>query len=500
MSDAATKSEAATKKLIVETLNLGQTAAENEARDLSQYFVETDQWKQIYNGDIDVILGYKGSGKSAIYFLLDAHREDLAKKGILFTPGERLVGNPVFAQLRASAPVSEEDFEALWKLYFLSLVGNIFKKQGAASADAKSVIRYLELEGLIEKDFDLALLLQRVINYILSKLHVAAVEGGARLDPDTGKPNTVYARILFGENKQAVTAKDAIQFDELLKRAKRHLQGVNRTVWIALDRLDAVFDNTPELEKRALKSLFRVYRHHFSEGPIRLKIFARTDIWVAILKDGFREATHIEKKIELSWPKTQLVYLISKRLLSCEALREFYDAKESQSVDTNISMLNNRMFEKSFPDAQKQPVDYIMENLADGASRVTPRDFIRFFKSCREEEQRRIEIGAAGVGGKTLFHPETGRHGFRSVSQHKLLESIYAEYPDLKVYIEGLSKLKNADFGLKTVAKAWGVNEQNARLTARRLKEIGVLRGGSDDSTLSIPKVFCYELGVKLPR
>ena len=46
------------------------------------------------------------------------------------------------------------------------------------------------------------------------------------------------------------------------------------------------------------------------------------------------------------------------------------------------------------------------------------------------------------MGGKTLFHPETTRHGFRSVSRHKLLEGIYAEYPDLKPYIEdGLSQI-----------------------------------------------------------
>ena len=390
MSDAAkaeaAKIEATTKKLILESLNLGQTAAENEARDLSQYLVETEQWKQIYNGDIDVVLGYKGSGKSAIYFLLNAHKEDLFKKGILFAPGETLIGNPVFAQLRTSAPVSNDDFEALWKLYFLSLVGNVFKERGAASADAKKVIRYLELEGLIEKNFDLGLLLQRVINYVLKKLHVTALEGGARIDPDTGKPNTVYARILFGDDNKSVTAKDTIQFDELLRHAKNHLQAHKQRIWIALNRLDAVFDNEPELEKRALKSLFRVYKHHFSEGSIRLKIFARTDICVAILKDGFREATHIEKKIELSWPKTQLAFLISKRLLSCETLREFYSVTRPQSLADNITMLNNQVFEKSFPDTQKQALDHILDNIIDGAGRVTPRDFIRFFKSCREEE------------------------------------------------------------------------------------------------------------------
>jgi ABC-type lipoprotein export system ATPase subunit len=31
-----------------------------------QYFVETDQWKRLLRGEVDIVYGPKGSGKSAL--------------------------------------------------------------------------------------------------------------------------------------------------------------------------------------------------------------------------------------------------------------------------------------------------------------------------------------------------------------------------------------------------------------------------------------------------
>jgi hypothetical protein len=64
-------------------LNLGQRVAEEEASELANYFVETEQWRQIFSGDIDIVYGPKGSGKSAIYSLLIARESTLFDRGIL---------------------------------------------------------------------------------------------------------------------------------------------------------------------------------------------------------------------------------------------------------------------------------------------------------------------------------------------------------------------------------------------------------------------------------
>src|SRR5438445_9490654 len=67
---------------VLSATNFGQRIAENEAATLNSYFVETEQWRKVISGQVDVIYGPKGSGKSALYALLRNSRDSLIKQGI----------------------------------------------------------------------------------------------------------------------------------------------------------------------------------------------------------------------------------------------------------------------------------------------------------------------------------------------------------------------------------------------------------------------------------
>jgi len=54
-------------KTFLECLNLGASAAENEFRDLSEYYLEIDAFKRVIRGEVRVVLGRKGSGKTALF-------------------------------------------------------------------------------------------------------------------------------------------------------------------------------------------------------------------------------------------------------------------------------------------------------------------------------------------------------------------------------------------------------------------------------------------------
>lgn len=54
-------------------LALGSSAAENEFRTLGQYFVETAEYLRTLRGEVSVVAGRKGSGKSAIFFQVRDH-------------------------------------------------------------------------------------------------------------------------------------------------------------------------------------------------------------------------------------------------------------------------------------------------------------------------------------------------------------------------------------------------------------------------------------------
>jgi hypothetical protein len=53
----------------LQRLSLGATAAENEFRTLEDYFVETAEYLRTARGEVGIVAGRKGSGKTAIFFM-----------------------------------------------------------------------------------------------------------------------------------------------------------------------------------------------------------------------------------------------------------------------------------------------------------------------------------------------------------------------------------------------------------------------------------------------
>ena len=152
---------------LLKNLTFGARVAEEETVELAKYFVETDQWNKIFRGEIDVVRGDKGAGKSAIYSLLAAKAKELFDKEILLVTAERPRGATVFKDLVAEPPTSENEFIALWKLYIATLIAQQIKELGIAAGEqsTKKLIELLEDQGLLETDFDLSRLFKQVRAY-----------------------------------------------------------------------------------------------------------------------------------------------------------------------------------------------------------------------------------------------------------------------------------------------------------------------------------------------
>jgi hypothetical protein len=103
----------------------------------AKYFVETDQWNRIVKGEIDVVIGAKGAGKSAIYSLLITQEREFLDRNTLLVPGEKPRGTPVFKDIIANPPTAEVEFVGLWKLYILALVGRKMRESEVTGAAAE---------------------------------------------------------------------------------------------------------------------------------------------------------------------------------------------------------------------------------------------------------------------------------------------------------------------------------------------------------------------------
>jgi hypothetical protein len=155
------KQMAAMKRLdLLKQMSFGSQVAEDEVNALASYFVETNQWARIANGDIDIIRGEKGAGKSAIYSLLMTKAGEFFDRGILLVAAENPRGATVFKDLAADPPTSEQEFVVLWKLYALTIIAQQLREYDVRGGQAETLYRALEDAKLLEKEFSLVSVLR----------------------------------------------------------------------------------------------------------------------------------------------------------------------------------------------------------------------------------------------------------------------------------------------------------------------------------------------------
>lgn len=485
-----------TKQEVLIKANFGHRVAEDEVDALASYFVETDNWRRLVSGEIDVVYGPKGSGKSALYTLLVARSDMLFDQDILLVPGEKPRGTPAFRDIVVDPPASEAEFVNLWKLYFLSLLSATFEEYGIENKEAAYVRERLADEGLVKGELSLRALVHSAFGYVKRLLRPEAVEGKVLVDPNTQLPIGFTGKIIFGEPTAAAREQGVESIDHLMDVANTALRKYAKyNVWILLDRLDVAFAESPELEKNALRALFRVYLDLLDFEHIRLKIFLRSDIWNRITSEGFREASHITRHVTVNWDRSSLLNLIVRRALHNVELRGFYDVDLDAVLDSTQSQ--ETFFFRICPDQvdvglnKPTTLDWMLSRTRDGTQLTAPRELIHFLGSLRTQQLRRFELGEPPPDGEALFARPAFKQALPEVSEVRLTQTLYAEHPDLRDPIEALREQRTSQ-RLDTLAAIWTSDEVSARQLASRLVEVGFFeqRGSREAPEYWIPFLY----------
>jgi hypothetical protein len=348
----------------------------------------------MFSGDVDVVYGAKGSGKSAIYSLLFSHEAELRGRGIQVVAGGNPRGTPIFRELVTDPPAGEEEFRGLWKLYFLCLVGQFLRSSGSVPDSGVKVLRKLEEARLLPPDGRLSGMLRSVMDYVR---RADSIGIGVEIDKATGMPSGVLGKITLREPNFSLQEAGLISVDELLRDADSALEKLKLNVWLLLDRLDVVFTESDDLESNAIRGLFRVYLDLQSLKAIDIKIFLRTDIWSRIKykgDQGFREASHISRHTTISWSNQSLVNLIVRRFLHNEAIRKAYGADAILADSTKQLKFLGQML------PPQGNFDWLLSRLRDGSRATAPRELIHFLDCAKKystEETGTRRHGAHGA-------------------------------------------------------------------------------------------------------
>jgi hypothetical protein len=252
-----------------------------EDTNLSKYFIKTGQYETIKGGYKELVLGRKGSGKSALYSILKDELAREGKKVIDVSPtGEDII--KVHQKLSEYLKIGlDEDFKysIAWKDFFLTEISlSIIKDIKKLGKEINPLYKYLVQDGTIHKTF-----VDKFVNSMLKAF---------------GNQSIKVDQLEFKIDFTGLFENDSVKIDEVTKYIKDYL--MNNQFYILIDNLDEPWKNNKEMNSwlRGLIFSSRQLKREFNH--LNVIIFLRDDIFREIAKgsDLFDSKSEI---IQINW-------------------------------------------------------------------------------------------------------------------------------------------------------------------------------------------------------
>lgn len=258
----------------LELLDLGDVAAENEIRGLRDYFVRTGQFRQAIQGHARLVIGRKGSGKTAIFY----EARDYAKRGHESLVLDMKPDGHQFTKLREavlselSTGQQEHTITAFWTFILLAEIAQKVLAEDFrwAHRDPDRLRRYQALEdvflelGLASGD-DLSQRLLRLVDRLIARF-------GAHGDISVRDDLT---ELVFGRDIQSLS-----------ETTSDYLTAEKSDVWLLLDNIDKswVARGTTSEDMMIVRGLLEATRkleRQLEQHSVEFNclVFLRTDIF-----------------------------------------------------------------------------------------------------------------------------------------------------------------------------------------------------------------------------
>jgi hypothetical protein len=212
-------------------LTLGASSAENEFQELGQYFLETDEFRRTLRGEVQIVLGRKGAGKTALFFQLrDRLREDNRSVVLDLKPeGFQLLKFKAQVLDYLEEGTQEHTITAFWEyLLLLEICHKLLEKDKALHfRDHRIYPLYRELASAYETD---EYITEGDFAERMSKLTKRISE-----DFSAGRPNSAGKVRMTGEEITQLLYKHDIA--SLRSQLTSYLK-YKQALWILFDNLD----------------------------------------------------------------------------------------------------------------------------------------------------------------------------------------------------------------------------------------------------------------------
>ncbi len=497
-------------------LNFGRVDGESDDR-FNTCFIGTEMLRSMLQAQHTLLVGNKGSGKSAICRLLI---EDLAKvKPLLPKNYHNIYCIPAYGlqteedvpvvSLKELSPTTVDDFRDFWLLY-LGMKG---AQRLVNDEKVRSFVAKTEKANL-KKSFDT---LERVL-----------VSLGLRDDP---RPLAKLKGVLTGvfgpgRNGRDVTASDgAVRFKDrtgvsivgLLEHVDIVLRETNGLAWMMLDKLDLLFvDDFPKLKASitGLVQLLVQYGNHFRH--IHLKIFLRNDI--------FRQLHIVNKShlvsysSEMKWRDSLLLKLLVARAVDDPHVKAYCQDFLGEKVDVTAVILGTdeyvlKVFYAIFEPGMGQGKngqatqarsaathEWILRRLNDGTGSSFPRELIHLGNRAVEKQRELNRLESKHLSTR-LIGPKAIREAFAMISSYRCDTYLYSEFPHLSKHFDVFRGSESATFHREELYMLFAPLSPTGDEAIRALYDTGLLLplGQTVDSSMKfkVPLLYRAGLGVR---
>ena len=402
---------------IIESLKFPEVNAADPKQDLSLLFQRTADFERFLDDTTCLVRGRKGTGKTALYWLLLKHRnvaQQLAHGRL--ESAVCLSGHGRFRESRPSRDEfrvinqelgNGETWEAFWRAYLLlrAFQEKCFKfprgKKGEKFSDFKNILNSLPGENW--KYEHTQVLIQ-----------------------------------LSSESHLILLATDAL--DIINEQAKKE----SKTLWFLYDDLDEDFPEKGEVRQQALTGLFQLIQACDARRltAIRFKIFLREDIWSRL---NFDNKSHFNgRDLLLQWTRVDFLRLA---LRQANQSKDFKDLVDRFSPVESIDQANEEAIDRALEllwgsrrrrgSKAKYVSRWVYERLTDSSGTTFPRSLSLLLQGAKEQE--------LAYKGQTSVQPPTDRllraksldKGLEDASRERC-DAIKEEYPDLRNFFDSL--------------------------------------------------------------
>lgn len=452
-------------------LDLGNSVAEFDA-ELKSYFVETQTFRALIKGDVDVIAGDKGTGKTALFRVLrERYREFDRLKSVEILPAFNPSGNPVFQRLGQIQTLTEGQYATVWKSYLLALIGNwlleIFGKDETESL--KNLDDLLARIGLRSPDDSAQTIFSKLVNLVTRHLLPSSAEIGFSIT-EAGMP-VITPKIEFGKGKNKKPI-EIVHHEDAFALLNKCLSDLGVSVWVVLDRLDEAFQGFPAVERPALRALLRTYLDLLAYENLKLKLFVRKDLFRKVVHGGFVNLTHVNaRRLDIVWDEEDLKALLCNRI---RRSKTFVEGCGNPKTDDEVFAT---LFPPQVDAGPRKPTTWawLMSRIRDGNGIRPPRNLVDLVKKAQESQQRAEERAPHEYAlGTPLIGPDALRKALQRLSEDRVNDTLLAEAADLAPMVEKFRDGK-AEHNAATMSKLLGVSEAEVKNTAKPLVEMGFL-------------------------